>query len=76
MFRQTVKERERVLGQEHANTIDARYWTALSLYRRKKCKDAEAMFRQVVEERERVLGQEHADTIAARYWIALHVSRK
>ena len=70
MFRQVVEERERVLGQEHADTINARYWTARSLYYQKEYKDAEAMFRQAVEERERVLGQEHTDTINARFWTA------
>jgi eukaryotic-like serine/threonine-protein kinase len=68
MFRQVAEERERVLGPEHADTIDARCWAARSLYAQDKDTDAEAMFRQVVEERERVLGPEHADTIDARHW--------
>jgi hypothetical protein len=63
MFRLVVEERERVLGQEHVDTIKARYGTAISLYGQNKDQEAEEMFRQVVEERERLLGQEHVDTI-------------
>jgi TolA-binding protein len=67
-YRQAVQEREKVLGRDHADTINARCWTAHSLFYQKKYEEAERMYRQVVQEREKVLGPEYADTIDARYW--------
>jgi hypothetical protein len=51
------------LRPDHADAIDARYWTARSLFKQKKYEEAETLFRQVVQEREKVLVQEHADTV-------------
>ena len=61
------EEAETVVGQEHANIINARYMTTRSLYNQKKDKEAEIAFRQVVQKQETARGRGHADTINARY---------
>ena len=64
LFRQVVQQREKVLGTEHKDTLNTKYWLARTLYEQQgKYDEAEQLFRQVVQQREKVLGTEHEDTL-------------
>ncbi|MFF0434099.1 tetratricopeptide repeat protein [Streptomyces sp. NPDC004327] len=65
-----VAERERVLGEDHLHTLNAR--ADLAAAYRDAGQYAEAVFlsKQLLADRERVLGPDHPDTIAARARLA------
>ena len=71
LFRQSVQEREKVLGKEHINTLRSKYRLAVTLHQQQKYPEAEQLFRQSVQEREKVLGKEHIDTLRSKYRLAL-----
>jgi len=70
LFRRSVQQREKVLGIEHEDTLDTKYWLARTLLDQQKYDKAEQLFRQVVQQREKVLGIEHEDTLDTKYWLA------
>ena len=78
LFRQSTQKREKALGKEHVNTIESRYWLALTLYQQEKYSEAEQLFQQSVQEREKVLGKDHVDTLWSKYRLAaiLHEQQK
>jgi tetratricopeptide (TPR) repeat protein len=63
--RQTLAQREKVLGREHPSTLASMNNLAQVLGRQGKYKEAEAMNRQTLAQREQVLGREHPDTLAS-----------
>jgi TolA-binding protein len=64
LFRQSVQQREKVLGIEHEDTLDSKYWLAMTLYKQQgKSDEAEQLLRQLVPQLEKVLGIEHEDTL-------------
>ncbi|MGH3378291.1 MAG: tetratricopeptide repeat protein [Actinoallomurus sp.] len=65
-----LRARERVLGADHPDTLNARYGLARMAAARGRYDDAEAAYRQVLNARERVLGADHPDTLNARYGLA------
>ena len=66
VIRQEVLEkRQRILGNEHPDTIKAMNDLATILRNQGKLNDAVAMQRKVLEKRQRILGNEHLDTIKA-----------
>ncbi|KAL9627573.1 MAG: hypothetical protein Q9164_007567, partial [Protoblastenia rupestris] len=66
LFRQSVQEREKVLGKEHVDTFESKYWLAYILYKQQKYPEAEELFQQSVQGREKVLGKEHVDTLESK----------
>jgi serine/threonine protein kinase/TolA-binding protein len=71
LFQQSAQEREKVLGKENVNTLDSKYWLAVTLYKQQKYPEAEQQLRQSVQEREKVLGTKDVDTLDSKYWLAL-----
>ncbi|KAL2050827.1 hypothetical protein ABVK25_008888 [Lepraria finkii] len=71
LLRQSVQEREKVLGKEHVDTLWSKYWLALTLHQQQKYPKAEQVLRQSVQEREKVLGKEHVDTLRSKYRLAV-----
>lgn len=69
-YHDVLHARERVLGADHPDTLNARYGIARMAAARGRYDDAEAAYRQVLQARERVLGADHPDTLNARYGLA------
>jgi hypothetical protein len=57
---------EKVLGAEHVNTLDSKYWLAATLHGQQKYAEAEQLLRQSAEQREKVLGADHKYTLASK----------
>lgn len=68
---QVVDERQRTLGAENPDTLNARHRLALTFERENKHADAEREGRAVLALREKVLGPEHPDTLKTRSNLAL-----
>jgi Tetratricopeptide repeat/Protein kinase domain len=66
LSRQSVQQREKVLGTEHEDTLKSKYRLAVTLHRQQKYHEAEQLSRQSVQQREKVLGTEHEDTLASK----------
>jgi tetratricopeptide (TPR) repeat protein len=54
---------EKVLGKEHAQTLNSVNWLGNALYDQGKYEAAEDMYRRAIDGREKVLGREHAQHI-------------
>ncbi len=65
-FRVVLEERERVLGSEHPDTLEARNCLEVALYYGGKYAEAEAEARTLLAIRGKVLGPDHPDTLKAR----------
>ena len=66
LFRDVLKERERVLGPEHPDTLAARTQLEDALFYQGKYVESEAEARSMLALREKLLGAEHPDTLKAR----------
>jgi hypothetical protein len=55
-----------VLGAEHVDTLESKYWLAVTLHKQQKYAEAEQLLRQSVQQREKVLGADHKDTLASK----------
>ncbi|MER8044627.1 tetratricopeptide repeat protein [Streptomyces sp. NPDC094032] len=66
VHRTVVRDRGRVLGADHPDTLASRYELAFALARSARHADALREFGGVSEGRARTLGTDHADTLAAR----------
>ncbi len=75
VFQQVVKGQEKVLGQEHPDTLYSLYLHGRLLFALKKYEMAKLVFQQVVKGREKVLGKEHTDTQKAIGWITKCASK-
>jgi tetratricopeptide (TPR) repeat protein len=65
MYRQAQQLMEKVLGQEHPDTLGSMNNLASVLGSQGKYAEAEGMHRQALQLREKVLGQEHPDTLTS-----------
>ncbi len=65
-FRLVLEERERVLGTEHPDTLEARNCLEVALYYGGKYAEAEAEARTLLAIRGKGLGPDHPDTLKAR----------
>ena len=63
LYRNAPEASERVLGQEHPNTLNNVNNLAVILHRKGDYKGAEPLYCRALEASERVLGQEHPDTL-------------
>ncbi|XTI89109.1 hypothetical protein V2W45_1343896 [Cenococcum geophilum] len=63
IYRRAVEGREKVLGKEHALTLDSAIGLGNTLYNQGKYEAAEEIYRRAVEGREKVLGKEHTLTL-------------
>ncbi|RKK93755.1 hypothetical protein BFJ68_g15425 [Fusarium oxysporum] len=63
--REVLEKRQRILGDEHPDTISAMNNLANTLSDQGKLDEAALMKREVLEKMQRVLGDEHPDTIKA-----------
>jgi len=73
LLRQSTQEREKVLGKEHVDTLESKYWLAGTLHWQQKHIEAEELLRQSVQKAEKVLGKDHVDTLESKYWLALNL---
>ncbi|MFM9594175.1 tetratricopeptide repeat protein, partial [Streptomyces scabiei] len=67
---QVLADRERILGQDHPDTLRARHNLAVSYSTAGRTQDALDLHEQVLADRERILGQDHPDTLRARHNLA------
>jgi hypothetical protein len=70
MNRETLAQKEKVLGREHPSTLTSISNLAGVLNSQGKYEEAEAMNRQTLARREKVLGPEHLDTLTSVYYLA------
>jgi hypothetical protein len=68
--RAVLTERERTLGADHPDTLDARHATARAYARSGRHRQAVPLFESTLTGRERVLGADHPDTLTARHLLA------
>jgi TolA-binding protein len=78
LLRESVQQREKVLGAEHVDTLLSKYMLAFTLYEQQKYGEAEQLWRESAQQREKVLGAEHVDTLESKYQLAvmLHKQQK
>ncbi|CAI6335436.1 unnamed protein product [Periconia digitata] len=65
LFLQAIETRERVLGDEHPETLNSRANLASTYRKQRRWKEAEKLLLQVTETRERVLGAKHPSTLTS-----------
>jgi hypothetical protein len=70
LYKRTLADRERVLGDEDAATISSRDELAAAYVSGCKYPEAVALYERVVADRTRLLGADHPDTTAARTKLA------
>ena len=63
MYRQALRDREKVQGPEHPDTITSVNNLGLVLSDQGKYEEAEAMYRRALRDREKVQGPKHPDTL-------------
>jgi len=66
LFREVLQERERLLGPEHADTLNTRSNLETALYYEGKYAEDEREIRALLALKEKALGFEHPDTLKAR----------
>jgi predicted Ser/Thr protein kinase len=66
-FSKALQIRRRVLGPDHADTLEAMEMLSVALGTMGKLNEAEAVERQILGIRLRVLGDEHPDTLASMF---------
>jgi tetratricopeptide (TPR) repeat protein len=71
VLRLSVQRREYLLGAQHAQTLNTKYWLGLTLYRQQKYAEAEQVLRTTTQQQEKVLGAEHVDTLNTKHWLGL-----
>jgi len=64
-LRRAFIDRQRLLGDEHPQTLDTMNNLALTLQDQDNMSEAEALYRQGLKTRKKVLGAEHPDTLLA-----------
>jgi hypothetical protein len=65
-YRELVADRRRILGRDHADTLDTRFNVAKCLAWHGMWADATTEWRRVADDRERALGVLHPDALATR----------
>jgi tetratricopeptide (TPR) repeat protein len=70
VVRELIGERERSLGHEHPDTLEARHTLAIALWCEGKYTEAEAEDRALIKLQEKVLGPENPDTLKSRSSLA------
>jgi tetratricopeptide (TPR) repeat protein len=70
IHRRCLEWRERVLGEDHKDTLWSIYWLAYVLHEQGKYVDAEALLRRCLKVEERILGKEHKYTLISIYMLA------
>ena len=70
LCRQLFAIRQRVLGEDHPDTVNALHTLASLLHNQDRDAEAEPLYRQVLAIRQRVLGERHPDTDGARAALA------
>jgi TolA-binding protein len=66
LFREVLKERERILGEEHTDSLEARSQLETALYYQGKYAEDEEVIRALLALKEKALGLEHPETLKAR----------
>lgn len=66
LFREVLRERERMLGAEHTDSLEARSQLETALYYQGKYAEDEEQIRLLLSLKEKALGLEHPETLKAR----------
>ncbi|MFI6585646.1 tetratricopeptide repeat protein [Embleya sp. NPDC050493] len=74
-WERTTADAERLLGEEHPDTLAARADLAVSYLRAGRTGEAIALQERVLADSERLLGEEHPDTLTARANLAVSYSQ-
>ena len=69
-FEESLGLRQRVLGEDHPDTLSSKAYLAAGLRQQGRLDEAQFLDECVVEARERQLGNEHFDTLSARTSLA------
>ncbi|WP_374200231.1 tetratricopeptide repeat protein, partial [Streptomyces sp. AC555_RSS877] len=63
-----LKDQTRVLGADHPNTLDTRYWAARFRGEAGDVAGAATAFAELLKDQTRVLGADHPDTLSTGDW--------
>ncbi|MBO3748871.1 tetratricopeptide repeat-containing protein [Streptosporangiaceae bacterium NEAU-GS5] len=66
LLRQTLSDRERILGTDHPNTLTSRNNLASAYQAAGDLTQAIPLYQQTLTDRERILGTDHPDTLSSR----------
>ncbi|KAJ5827818.1 Tetratricopeptide-like helical [Penicillium robsamsonii] len=69
ILRQALQGREKVLGEDHEETLRSAHWLGLSLFRQKRYNEAVRMSRRALRGRKNVLGHNHEETLRSAHWL-------
>ncbi|KAH6983683.1 hypothetical protein BKA56DRAFT_482570, partial [Ilyonectria sp. MPI-CAGE-AT-0026] len=72
--KEVFKERQRILGDEHPDTISAMSNLAITLEDQGQLDKAARMMREVLKKRQRILGDKHLHTISAMNNLSITLS--
>ncbi|MGC4932056.1 tetratricopeptide repeat protein, partial [Streptomyces sp. DT117] len=65
LLERVVADSERLLGEDHPDTVTARANLAVSYWQAGRTGEAIVLLERVVANRERLLGEDHPDTVTA-----------
>lgn len=69
MYRELLREREKVPGQDSEETLNSIYVLGLSLLSQRQYREAETMLRRAIQWQEKSLGIDHRGVIDALHWL-------
>jgi serine/threonine protein kinase/tetratricopeptide (TPR) repeat protein len=72
----TLALRQRVLGEEHDDTLLTARIASVCYANQGRYEEAEALLRQTLEIRRRVFGEQDRETLVTMYWLAGHLARR
>jgi tetratricopeptide (TPR) repeat protein len=75
MFHQLLGDQQRILGDEHPDTMVSQRVLARLTGLQGRYQQAERMYRRLLADRQRLLGDEHPETLATRFGLAGMVER-
>jgi tetratricopeptide (TPR) repeat protein/class 3 adenylate cyclase len=76
VLREVLKERERLLGSEHPDTMAARHYVARAAVLQGRYAEAENEYRALLKLREKVLGPENPETLKTRSNLAIVIDQQ
>jgi tetratricopeptide (TPR) repeat protein len=76
LFRQILRDRERVLGVDHPRTLGTLHGIARTAAKQGHHEEAERLYRQVFAARKKILGPKHIDTLNAHRGIARAIAER
>lgn len=72
LFRDSLKSRTRLLGNDHPDTLETANWLAIVVLEQGRLDEVEVMDADILERRRRVLGDRHPDTLKSIHNLAVY----